>query len=221
MKRFLALVFLLFPSFVFAADMQLKAPPPRVVVGCDWCGFYIGIHGGGAWSHDDLNTIVGTPIASLKPSGSVLGAQAGYLWQYSNVAAGFEIDYSHLGFTDTKAIAETVDVGVHVRDLASARARVGYVLLPGMLAYVTAGAAWGSAEAFITSGATTLTASASSLGWTAGGGLEVQILQSLRLRGEYLHYDLGNANFNLVGVTAPSRFHVDVARAALSYRFGP
>src|SRR4051812_10445981 len=37
-------------SFAQAADMPIKAPPPRVET-FSWTGSYIGGFGGGAWSH--------------------------------------------------------------------------------------------------------------------------------------------------------------------------
>jgi outer membrane immunogenic protein len=212
-----------------AADLPVKARPMApLLVTESWAGFYIGIHGGAAWSREDLGAVGLTTFAigDLKPSGSVLGAQAGYMWQYVNVAAGFEIDYSHLGFSDSKAVTVGGEVitglnaSVHVRDLASARARVGLVVMPSILAFVTAGPAWGNADAALTAGATTVAGTSSAWGWSAGGGLEWRMFSSLSLRGEYLHYDLGKANFSIPGVTSsPGSFKVDVARAALSWHF--
>lgn len=231
MKRFLlSALLVLLPVAAFSADMPLKARPMAMAAADTWAGFYVGIHGGVAWSRENLDTGVlrEFSIGELKPSGSLLGAQAGYLWQYGSMVAGFEIDYSHLGFKDEKAVVPLVNTerlifkeikaGVRVRDLASARARVGLTFGP-MMGYLTAGPAWGNADAFASAGADSVTSPASAWGWSAGGGLEYQLMANLRLRGEYLHYDLGKANFNLEGLTAASRFHVDVARAALSWHF--
>lgn len=233
MKRLLlAVVFLLMPMAVFAADMQLKARPMALATTDVWAGFYIGVHGGAAWSHENLDTglLREFSIGELKPSGSVFGAQAGHLWQYGTVVAGFEIDYSHLGFKDEKviepvirpteklAVLEKISAGVRVRDLASARARLGLAFGP-IMGFVTAGPAWGNADAFVRAGDDGVTSSASSWGWSAGGGLEYQLMANVFLRGEYLHYDLGKADFTFEGLSAQSRFHVDVARAALSWHF--
>lgn len=64
---------------------------------------------------------------------------------------------------------------------------------------------------------------ANQFGWVAGVGLEWKFSPNWLLRGEWLHYDFGRTtmddaagldNFNV-------RTTVDVARAALSYKFSP
>jgi outer membrane immunogenic protein len=94
-----------------AARPYTKAPPPMVAPVYDWSGFYVGLNGGGGWSHRcwDLFSTTVTPgvVAPLPPgvvptlptlapegchnsSGGTVGGQIGYRWQASNWVFGLE-----------------------------------------------------------------------------------------------------------------------------------
>jgi opacity protein-like surface antigen len=137
-----------------------------------------------------------------------------------------------------------------IDELASARGRLGYLIFPNLLLFGTAGIGWGHSretttetDTFPAPGAAagapffrTQTSDLNEFGWVAGAGLEWKFWNNWLLRGEWLHYDFGKTNhFGLVGPAvipgtpaAASTFFpdnvrttVDVARAALSYKFGP
>jgi outer membrane immunogenic protein len=71
-----------------AARPYAKAPPVAVAM-YDWSGFYIGLNGGGGWSHKcwDINNFAGiaAPIAIREgchdATGGMVGGQVGYRWQ--------------------------------------------------------------------------------------------------------------------------------------------
>jgi opacity protein-like surface antigen len=144
----------------------------------------------------------------------------------------------------TVTFVNQTTLGVAIRDLkvdalSSARGRLGYLIFPNWLLYGTAGISWGHAN--LTSdlnfpalgGTSSTTALLSEFGWVAGGGLEWKLADHWLLRGEYLHYDFGKATAAtdvLSTVSSPAigsanpfsvnvRNTVDVARAALSYKF--
>jgi opacity protein-like surface antigen len=80
----------------------------------------------------------------------------------------------------------------------------------------------------ITGAFETNTTYANEFGWVAGIGLEWKLADHWLLRGEWLHYDFGRVTHpNLVapqvGVGDEDNFNfrttVDVARAAISYKF--
>jgi outer membrane immunogenic protein len=149
-----------------AADLAVKAPPPAVGVApvylSDWAGFYIGINGGYGWGETKFDVLTGD---NAKPKGGVVGGHAGYNWQYGSVVAGLEADFDGADIKTTDAAG----VQHKTNELASARARVGYVFFPSLLAYGTAGAGWGHTE-FSFPGA--VSDSINQFGWTAGAGLE-------------------------------------------------
>jgi len=236
-----------------AADMPLKAPPvPRVVR--DWTGFYIGIHGGYGWARPgisdlDLNNFVnGNENLSFhtpKLRGGVFGGHAGYNWQWSQRGVvGLEIDYSAANIKRTQeAVLDpplTTDPPPTTRtlqsrldSLASARARVGFLVSPEFLLYGTGGAAWGHtkfSDTFVSDEVSVARASANHFGWVAGAGGEWKLWNSgLMLRVEYLHYGFGSASLafdTTVDNSKQSSFNVpldrlttNVVRAGVSYKF--
>jgi outer membrane immunogenic protein len=228
-----------------AADMPLKAPRAAPYYS-DWTGFYLGIHGGYGWGEinpDDFD--FGGSFHNPKPKGGLFGAQAGYNWQYGRAVVGLELDYSGASLKDDQqvnifsiceidalrtSVKQSCDtVGLAVRSkidqLASARARVGYLLTDNLLAFGTAGLGWGHssetiAVTFNGSDIFALKAKTDHFGWVAGGGLEYKFAQNWLIRGEYLHYDFGVDSFAFQPIlTINSKTTVDVARGALSYKF--
>jgi opacity protein-like surface antigen len=104
--------------------------------------------------------------------------------------------------------------------LASARARLGYVVFPGLLAYGTAGAGWGHSSFTFASGTSS---NANQFGWVAGAGLEYKLVEHVLLRAEYLHYDFAKTGVSAVdartGLIPNFSETIDVVRGGLSYKF--
>ncbi len=93
---------------------------------------------------------------------------------------------------------------------ATLRGRLGFLVTPSLLAYGTAGFAFGhvsttTALAEAVGGpcfcgppaAVAASSSATLPGWTAGGGLEWMITPQWSVKGEYLYYDLGTLSVTL------------------------
>jgi opacity protein-like surface antigen len=124
-----------------------------------------------------------------------------------------------------------------IDELASARGRLGYLIFPNLLLYGTAGIGWEHERIRTTvfdAPATFFTASETSefnqFGWVAGAGLEWKFFNNWMLRGEWLHYDFGRETVPHNDVLSRWPFFfdngnvrttVDVARAAISYKFSP
>jgi outer membrane immunogenic protein len=224
---------LLISGVAQAADMPLKAPPREAPYYTDWTGFYLFGFGGYSWGKISADS-GGT---ALKPKGGVFGFGGGYLWQYGAWVGGLEVDY---GFSDEKEnrrfrvnlcddvevssrLSCTGSINVHskIDALGSARVRAGYLFTPNVLAYGTAGVAWGRSEVNV---ADVLIAKPNLFGWVAGGGLEYKLFQHVRIRGEYLHYDFGSTTYAfqtpfIIGVNANFKTRDDVARGALIWSF--
>jgi outer membrane immunogenic protein len=190
-----------------AADLAVKAPPPGLAPAylSDWAGFYIGINGGGGWASTTFDF---NPVLNATTSGGLIGGHAGYNWQYGSVVAGLEVDF------DGADIKKTV-LGLEEKtnELASARARVGYVFFPSLLAYGTAGAGWGHTTLTDVTGASI---AANQFGWVAGAGLEYKLVDHVLLRAEYLHYDFGKTTFSDFDTVKET---VDVVRGGLTWKF--
>ncbi len=194
-----------------AADLAVKAPPPGVapVYLSDWAGFYIGIHGGGGWAETTFDFFTGD---NAKPSGGLVGGHAGYNWQYGSVVAGVEVDFDGADITKTVLPGTRFQLKEKTDELASARARLGYLVFPGLLAYGTAGAGWGHTEL----SPSDFTSAANQFGWVAGAGLEYKLVEHVLLRAEYLHYDFGKTTFAPIDTIKET---VDVVRGGLTWKF--
>jgi outer membrane immunogenic protein len=209
-----------------AADLAVKAPP-KVVPPADWTGFYLGLHGGYGWGDASFDN---APFPNGSPKGGVFGGHAGYNWQYGSVVTGLEVDFSGADIKDsaTYTTAKTYITGYpcyphsvtvftnHAQDLktdelASARGRLGYTVLPSLLAYGTAGLGWGHSSLTVDG----VSSDADNFGWVAGAGLEYKVFEHVLVRAEYLHYDFAKVSYGDFN----ARTTVDVARGGLSYQF--
>jgi opacity protein-like surface antigen len=62
-----------FAGAASAADLPVKAPPLAAAPPCVWCGFYVGVNAGYAWSEstsvNSISTVTSVPatIARLLP----------------------------------------------------------------------------------------------------------------------------------------------------------
>jgi len=223
-----------------AADLPTKAPvykaPPAVY---NWSGYYIGAHAGYAWGDTTATDEVATNGACWnscgfqwtgKPKGFVGGGQVGYNWQTGNWVLGVEADVGYLGTRGSKAAPISSDTIVNTDGgfYATARARLG-VAFNTVLVYGTGG--WIGADL----GSTVNDNIGSSVntsdggfksGWTAGGGIEIATGGPWSIKGEFLHYDLGDKQVGGIccggGVT--QFFGIketgNIARVGLNYHFG-
>jgi outer membrane immunogenic protein len=215
-----------------AADLLLKTPPAPAAEP-SWSGLYLGFHSGWGWASNETGTASSTFAGSLPPfepltfplnsSGAIAGAQVGYNWQFANRwVFGVEGDASGTGLKASQsaptftglagcgvpgAPCGSVTMTENVNWLASARARLGYTLGPG-LAYVTGGAAWANVDysanatqAFpVASTLYPATFSSTKSGWVFGAGYEAMLGNSWTLRAEYLHYGFDGATTNVSAV---------------------
>ena len=223
-----------------------KAPPPAVLP-WTWAGLYLGAHAGYGWGRDPFNSLLlmnGVPLFGVDSHGFVGGFQAGANWQSGSFVGGLEIDLSG---ADVKGSASNTITGVGLVSqgtqtekfdrLGSARARIGYLVTPGLLLYATGGPGWArlvtDQETVTTGGFPPVVTSSLVLpnwlfGWTAGVGVEARLWNTNWLaRVEYLHYDFGSgfatqftpAGGGLVTTTTSGHLTNDVVRAGLSYKF--
>lgn len=236
-------------TIALSADLPVKAPAyaPPVAAPYNWTGSYIGGHIGYGWGSDpiDLSPFTVFPAGTVplsladNPRGVLGGVQYGTNWQFNRFVLGWDSDFS---FSSIKAsqtifaapggIATGASAEQKLDWLSTTRGRVGYLITDNLLLYGTGGLASGraSANTFITQvgcpigGCLGGSESKSMWGWSAGGGLEYAMGHWL-VRAEYLHYDLGDLNYNVVDprtaalVAATNKVSGDIVRGAVSYKF--
>jgi len=184
---------------------------------------------------------------TMTQSGFSGGAQFGYGYQIgSNFLIGFETDIqgsnargnassvgvfggssSQSGYTVSTSGQGENRVSAGLDYLGTARARIGYLFAPNMLAYGTAGLAYGGAWANVVSHGVSNTAIASYydyspetpgvsqtfagggagstllVGYSAGAGLEWMFTPNWSLKAESIYYNLGNMSLSTVAMAAP------------------
>lgn len=163
-----------------------------------WTGFYAGINGGYAWGQSNWSDpAVGASSGNFNTSGGLVGGQLGYNWQTGSFVLGIETDADWMSVKGSTAGVGGVcaaDGGGQCQTqqswVGTTRARAGYAF-GRWLPYVTGGVAYGNIQAVQPTGTTTNT----NVGWAAGGGLEYGIDRNWSAKLEYLHIDLGTANF--------------------------
>lgn len=198
--------------------MPVKAAAPR----SNWSGSYVGLHGGYGWG--DLDTVrtgaAGAGNASLKPEGGYGGFQGGYNWLYApNALIGIEIDSSFGDLKDSAPMAGGVGtLTSKIEDLGTARLRLGYLMTPDSLFYVTGGAAY-AREKSTSASVPAVNTKADHLGWTLGAGFEYMFAPQWSLKAEYLYADLGSFKDNdqLNAVVTKSDLTLNTVRVGINY----
>ncbi len=136
-------------------------------------------------------------------NGVIGGGQAGYnYWQSGNWVVGLEADIQGSGergsatFVCPNCSSSTVTTSVteKLNWFGTVRPRLGWTVTPTTMIYATGGLAYGELnDSGVISNATTATSfniSKTSAGWTAGGGIEGQLIGNWTWKIEYLFMEL-------------------------------
>jgi outer membrane immunogenic protein len=222
-----------------AARPYTKAPPPMVAAIYDWSGFYIGLNGGGGWSHKCWNvTNFGIPVVPVAPegcnnaSGGIAGGQIGYRWQASQWVFGVEAqgDWAGLKGSNTSLFfGPAITNQTRVDALGLFTGQVGYAW-NNVLWYLKGG---GALAADKYSGLITGTgvafdqATETRWGGTVGTGVEFSFAQNWSAGVEYDHLFMGTRTENFIAVgtglfsrSDSIRQDVDIVTARINYRWG-
>lgn len=180
----------------------------------------------------------------LKPSGFAGGVHVGYNWQMTNWVYGIEADIDGLSGNasrnlNTPIIVDTAQFTDSARDrwMSTVRARIGWAADRWLL-FVTGGVAfsdWELDHTFTSNGGGPGEPSGTTnghffrTGGTAGGGIEYALNQNLLVRAEYLWAGFGTVTQVVNGAvgpfntafTHPQKLSENIARAGITYKFGP
>ncbi|QKC91860.1 porin family protein [Mesorhizobium sp. NZP2234] len=121
-----------------AAD-QIVAP--QEATGPSWTGFFVGVHGGGAFGnmgYDQLPVSAGDRTVSYKFGAAdfAYGVHGGFDYQFSNRwVAGFELDYTQIDADYSPNVAGGFGTLVKAKSIYSVSGRAGYLVTPQTLVY--------------------------------------------------------------------------------------
>jgi outer membrane immunogenic protein len=249
-----ALALLIGGNAAQAADLGTpvyKAPVYKAAVmpAFSWTGCYIGADIGGAWDrqHTSSNPNFNqAPVSGDITRSSVIGGPyAGCNYQFApQWVIGVEGDISWAKLSGTASAPNLllggaptpggISWGSSTDWVASARARLGYAVVPNALVYGTGGAAWtrtnySGFDQVDNGDIATTSFTDTRTGWVAGAGVDwAPWSNNWIFRVEYLHYQFGGASstaafpppFNAFSTTFTfGDLKIDTVRAGLSYKF--
>src|ERR1700753_3081774 len=204
----------------FAADLPVKAKPVPVMPVWNWSGFYIGMNGGGAQTHDcmNINSVLGVAVnvneGCHDASGGVIGGQVGYRWQWApSWVFGVEAQGDWAGLKGQSTSLATAPFA-----LFSNQTKVDALgLFTGQIGYSFNGWATNSMLVYVKGGAAVVddryngifpavrgvgfdTTHEPRWGGTVGAGIEFGLAPNWSVAIEYDHLFMGSNNntFNLV-----------------------
>ena len=164
----------------------------------------------------------------------------GFNWQAGMVVFGAEFDAQWSGQSNAVSVictapnsACTATEAIKIRSLTTGRARIG-LAFDWLMPYVTAGGALVNARNVLTVNVGGLSASfpplsGTTLGWTAGAGVDVALSSNWSARLEYLHIRANGITSSVLipgflgnGSAAETATYRDnIVRVGLNYRIGP
>jgi outer membrane immunogenic protein len=225
------------------AKVYTKAPavvPPPIY---SWAGFYIGLNGGGGWSHKcwDINGVLGVPVVATREgchdaSGGLVGGQIGYRWQSANWVFGLEAqgDWANLKGSNFSLLTAPFPIFTNnskIDAIGLFTGQVGYAW-NNVLWYLKGGAAVTHDKYNGIATATGLTldqASETRWGGTVGTGVEIGFAPGWSVAVEYDHLFMGSGNNTFTSLVAPAgvvtrtdsiKQDVDMGTVRINYTFG-
>jgi outer membrane immunogenic protein len=196
-----------------AADLPGRKSAPAVVpqltaVG-PWTGFYAGVNAGYEFGSKTSSNASGTITNTNNNDGFIGGVQGGYDQQFGNIVAGAALDFNLTNASKTDSNGKQTFNGE-----ATARARLGYLVMPSMLTYGTAGVAAGRFESQVSG----VTDTKTHVGYVVGAGAEYRYTKNIASFVEYRYTDFGQSSYNK-GTASEKDISTNEVRAGVNYRF--
>ncbi len=242
-----------FAGAASAADLPARTytkAPPMIAPVYNWSGFYVGLNGGGASSHECLTITSHAGIAVVPKSegchdatGGLVGGQFGYRWQATNWVFGVEAqgDWADLKGSNASLTARIPYINqTKIDAIGLFTGQVGYAW-NNVLWYVKGGGAvtdnkyssifTATAPPGFAPGDVWNRATETRWGGAVGTGLEFGFAPNWSVAVEYDHLFMGNngvtfppmmlsPSVGAVGRSDNIRQDVDMGTVRVNYRFG-
>jgi outer membrane immunogenic protein len=221
-----------------AARPYTKAPIAAPLITYNWTGCYIGGNVGGGWAHTRqefaLTPFTGTLFSDSRGSSVIGGAQVGCDYQLDKFVIGAQgqFDFGRINSSAIEPLFPTFASAAQTKQIFTATARVGYLVVPSVLAYVKGGAAWAQTDLAVTGSVPVTFLSESATlnrsGWTVGGGAEWMFSPGWSVFAGYNYMDFGNGIAGYANgpgtVGTPNvlnaRLTTQTALVGVNYKFG-
>src|SRR5437016_14465691 len=179
-------------------------------------------------------------LGSSSPRGGIAGGQVGFNWQAGMVVFGAEFDAQWSGQSNAVSLICTPPIpgctateAVKIRSLTTGRARIG-LAFDWLMPYVTAGGVLVNARDDLTvnvggASANFQPLSNTTLGWTAGAGVDVALSSNWSARFEYLHIRANGITSSVLipgflgngTASETASYGENIVRVGLNSRIGP
>lgn len=168
---------------------------------------------------------------SVKNNSFIGGGQLGHNWLFDNIVVGVETDFQGIAggnksrtlltsLVVVEPINQALTVSKRTEWLGTVRGRIGVLMTPTVLPYLTGGLAYGGVKSNLAISQQVIGAAAlpnvytsaggvskTRVGWALGAGGEWMFMNNWSAKFEYMYYDLGKvifangalANFNIGG----------------------
>jgi outer membrane immunogenic protein len=228
----------------FAADLPARTytkAPAMIAAVYDWTGFYVGLNGGGGFSHNcwTNTSVAGVPtVASVSEgchdaSGGMVGGQIGYRWQSANWVFGVEGQGDWADFKGSSVSA--AGLAAPLTGITNQTKIDAIGLLTGQVGY-----AWNNVLWYVKGGAAVThdryhgfatglvldTSDETRWGGAVGTGVEVGFAPNWTVGVEYNHLFMGTHSLTFttpaaaVTRTDSVKQDLDLASVRVNYRWG-
>ena len=196
-------VVLLSGAVAQAADLIAETPTVY-----DWTGVFVGANAGYGFANEEALSIrpeIGEEAGILDIDGFIGGGQVGANWQSDKWVFGAEADFqfSDISDSDNTTVDEMeFEAKTDVDWFSTVRLRSGFAL-DNLLVYGTGGLALGGVDYEIRAlhdfGTLNTHDNYTTLGWSAGAGVEWGLSERTSAKIEYLYIDLGSEDGAIPG----------------------
>jgi outer membrane immunogenic protein len=224
-----------FVSSAGAADMPVKAPIMKTAAPVDpWTGCYVGGNAGGGWARKENIDLESVPtnqtLGTHTASGAMAGGQVGcdYHFASTNFVIGIQGLYDWTNLTGSNVDPQNparVGYSTKISSIASATARVGYLITPALLGFVEGGGTWlgdNHTQFNPTTGGVYAQETQTWVGGTFGGGLEYMFLPNWSVFVKYDYTKFSDKGTTFVGCTTTcitEKLNLQTALVGVNFRF--
>ncbi len=191
--------------FAISADGAFAQPTAY-----DWTGFYAG--GAAGYGFFDAKDRPPTGWGGPDPDGVTGTAFVGANFQTDRFLLGVEADITGGDLKESRDWLTPLEINY----VGTLRGRVGFSM-GSMLLYAAGGFAYSRMTA--THSIPAVSAREMYVGWTVGGGIDLNMGEKWFLRAEYLYTDLGTDRFNFPGIGHSHTVSVDGSMVRLGVGF--
>lgn len=203
-------------SGALAADLgspRMPVAAEAVAPGFTWTGIYGGLHAGYGFANTSIALAGLFGFSGIGSNGWLIGGRIGADYQLAQRWVAGVVVEGNLQAIDTVIGFGGGSIKISGDQSWAVRGRLGYLLTPETLLYVTGGFTQGRARLSAGGAAASFTAN----GWQVGGGIETRLAGNWFLFGEYVHtFSNSFGQFAPLSVRTTSA----TARIGVNYRFG-